>query len=69
MKGRVLSNVYAGTHSRYKVLVNEYEIQVVTEPQAIRRYANGDEVTLRFPPQRIWVIPKDAKESETQPEA
>jgi len=60
VKGRIRSHVYVGTHSRYKVKVGEIEFQVVTEPQAIHRYADGDEVALRFPSQRIWLIPNGA---------
>ena len=69
VNGRVLSHFYVGTHTRYKVMVSDYEFQIVTQPHAMRRYDDGDQVTLRFPPQRIWVIPKNAKGPETQPEA
>jgi len=58
--GRVTSQLYVGTQTRYKVKVKEYEFQVVAEPQAIHDYAQGDEVGLLFPPERIWLLPNGA---------
>lgn len=55
--GRVTSHVYVGTHTRYKVAVGDQELQVVTDPEAIRAYHDGDEIQLRFPPEKIWVLP------------
>jgi len=58
--GQVVSRVYVGSEARYRVKVSEYEFLIVTEPQAIHKYADGDDVALRFPPQRIWPIPNGA---------
>lgn len=58
--GRVTSQLYVGTQTPYKVKVKEYEFQVVTEPLAIHAYAQGDEVGLLFPPERIWLLPNGA---------
>lgn len=61
LTGRVTSQLYLGTQTRYKVKVKEYEFQVVAEPQAIHKYAQGDEVGLLFPPERIWLLPNGGK--------
>ncbi len=57
--GQVISHVYVGTHTRYKVKAGDYEFQVVTDPEAMRRYQDGDEVSLRFPPDKIWGLPPE----------
>ncbi len=57
VKGNIVSQVYMGTHTRYKVMANEQLLQVVTEPQAIRQFQEGAEVNLRFAPEHIWVLP------------
>ncbi len=56
VEGRILSHVYMGTHTRYKVMVKDHEFQVVTDPQAIRKFNDGDAVNLRFGPEQIWVL-------------
>ena len=56
--GRVLSHVYMGTYARYKVAVGDYELEVVTDPEGARVYHDGDPVRLRFPPEKIWVLPR-----------
>ena len=67
-KAVVISHVYVGTHTRYKVGVGDYEIEIVTEPQAIRSYHDGDEVNVRFPPERIWILPGEKKMTDQAPE-
>jgi ABC-type Fe3+/spermidine/putrescine transport system ATPase subunit len=56
-KGRILSHVYMGTHTRFKVMVNDHLLQVVSEPQAVRQFHDGDEVNLRFAPEQVWILP------------
>ena len=46
--GKVTSQLYVGTQTRYKVKVKQYEFQVATEPLAVHAYAQGDEVGLLF---------------------
>jgi ABC-type Fe3+/spermidine/putrescine transport system ATPase subunit len=59
VQGRVTSHVYVGTHTRYKVVVGEHELQVVTDPEAVRTYQDGDLVHLHFPPNKIWLLPAE----------
>lgn len=56
--GRILSHVYMGTHTRFKVMVNDQMLQVVAEPQAVHNFHDGDEVNVRFAPEQIWVLPQ-----------
>ncbi len=56
-RGKIKSHVYVGTHTRYQVQVGEHELQVVTEPRAIRTHKDGDEVEVHFPADKIWVLP------------
>ena len=67
-KTRVISHVYMGTHARYKVGVGDHELEIVTDPQAIRSYSDGDEVNVRFPPEYIWVLPSEEKLVDKEPE-
>lgn len=55
--GRITSRIYMGTHTRYKVMVGDQLFQVVADPQSIRNYQDGDEVNLRFAPEKVWVLP------------
>lgn len=57
-KGRITSHVYMGTHTRYKVMVDDQLFQVVADPQSIRNFKEGDEVNLRFAPEKVWALPK-----------
>lgn len=60
VQGRVTSHVYVGTYTRYKVAVGQHELQVVTEPEAVRIYQDGDLIHLRLPPEKIWLLPGEA---------
>ncbi|MCP5099213.1 MAG: ABC transporter ATP-binding protein [Chloroflexi bacterium] len=55
--GRIISHVYMGTHTRFKVMVNEHPFQVVSDPQSVRDFHDGDEVNLRLAPEHIWALP------------
>jgi ABC-type Fe3+/spermidine/putrescine transport system ATPase subunit len=59
LPAKVISHVYVGTHTRYKVAVGDLELEVVTEPEAVRKYRDGDDVQLKLPVDKIWVLPKD----------
>ena len=54
--GTIRSHVYVGTHTRYKVAVGEHEFQVVTEPQAIRQFNDGDAVSVQLTPEQVWLL-------------
>ena len=58
VRGHITSHVYMGTHTRYKVMVNDELFQIVADPQSIRNFKEGDEVNLRFAPEKVWALPK-----------
>lgn len=58
IKGHITSHVYMGTHTRYKVMVKDELIQVVADPQSIKNFKEGDEVNLRFAPEKVWALPQ-----------
>ena len=58
VRGHITSHVYMGTHTRYKVMVKDHLFQVVADPQSIRNFKQGDEVNLRFAPEKVWALPK-----------
>ncbi len=57
-KGRITSHIYMGTHTRFKVMIHDQLIQVVADPQSIHTFKEGEEVNLRFAPEKVWVLPK-----------
>ncbi|MFW5688868.1 MAG: ABC transporter ATP-binding protein [Spirochaetota bacterium] len=54
LRGTVQHRVYVGTHVRYTVEVGGQPWQVVASPHT-RRRDEGEPVTLRLPPERIWL--------------
>ena len=57
--GHVSSFVYVGTHSRLKVAIAGHEVHVVAEADTVKRFNQGDEITLHFPKEKIWVLPPE----------
>ena len=56
--GRVRSRIYVGTYTRYKVILGDYEIEAVRGADLPGDINEGDEVTVRFPADRIWLVPR-----------
>ena len=59
LSGRIVSQVYVGTHARLKVAVGDEEVQVVAEAATIKRFKQGDPITLQFPGEKLWVLPPE----------
>jgi len=59
LTGKILSQVYVGTHSRMQVSANGHQIHLVTDADIVKRYQPGDEITLRFPEEKLWVLPPE----------
>jgi len=57
--GKILSQVYVGTHSRMQVSAHDHQIHLVTDADIVKRYQPGDEITLRFPEEKLWVLPPE----------
>jgi ABC-type Fe3+/spermidine/putrescine transport system ATPase subunit len=57
--GRVLSHVYAGTHTRFKIATTDPALpplELLADAASQRRFRDGDTVFLHFPPEKIWLI-------------
>ena len=53
--GRIVASRYAGTHMQLRVAVGEQVLQVVAQPH-VGVLQVGDAVTLRLPPESLWVV-------------
>ena len=60
LTGQIQSHVYVGNHSRLRVAVEGCEVNVVAEADILKRYKQGDEINLRFPEEKLWVLPPES---------
>ncbi|MCA9961824.1 MAG: ABC transporter ATP-binding protein, partial [Anaerolineales bacterium] len=59
VNGRILSHVYAGTHTRFKVATDDPALpplEIIAPATANKQFAEGTAVTLYFPPDKIWLL-------------
>ena len=61
VRGTVRSHVYVGRYARFRVAIGDTEIgdteiEVITDPGRVREFSDGDEVSVRFDPDKIWVV-------------
>ena len=59
LSGTIISHVYVGTHSRLKVEVDAHLFHVVADASIIKTYDTGSPIMLRFPSEKIWVLPNE----------
>jgi len=59
VRGHVKSHVYVGRYTRFQIALGNYVIEAVTDPGQVRHFKDGDEVYLRFEPDKIWVLPSE----------
>ena len=64
VNGVVRSHVYVGRYARFRVGIGETEIEVVTDPGRVKEFMDGDEVSVRFDPAKIWVIAPSPTEQQ-----
>ncbi len=57
--GRVTSRIFVGTYTRYRIAVADHKIEAVRSADVSGDFAEGDEVPVVFPPDRIWTVPGD----------
>ena len=55
--GRVRERIYVGKYTRYKIALGSVEVEAVSSAELPEALAVGDEVSVHFPPDRIWVVP------------
>ena len=54
--GTVRSHVYVGRYARFRLTIGDAEIEVITDPGQVKEFNDGDQVSVRFDPAKIWVI-------------
>ena len=54
---RVRSHVYVGTYTKYKVESEGQEFEVIAEANSKESFPDNSNVNLRFPAEKIWVLP------------
>ena len=54
--GTVLSHVYGGRYARFQVRIGDVEIEAITEPGQVKLFADGDNIPVKFDPDKIWVL-------------
>ncbi|MCY4145655.1 MAG: TOBE domain-containing protein, partial [Chloroflexi bacterium] len=57
--GRIRASIYVGRYTRYKIALGEHEVEAVRSADLPDALAADDVVQVRFPPERIWVVPAD----------
>ena len=57
--GRIRQRIYVGRYTRYKIALGGHEVEAVRSADLPGALDAGDEVQVRFPPDRIWVVPAD----------
>lgn len=66
MSGQVLSHVYAGAHTRFKIATADPTLpplEVVAHVAARRQFSDGQELYLYFPPPHIWLLPANGAQA------
>ncbi len=58
ISARVNSHVYVGTYTKYKIDVNDFRFEVIAEANTKESFPDGSNVTIRFPADKIWILPK-----------
>ena len=59
VSGSVKSHVYVGTYTKYKIKCQDHEFEVIADASSKNSYPDNSNVNLRFPAEKIWVLPKD----------
>ena len=62
VSGTVLSHVYAGRYARFQIKIGDIEIEAVTEPGQVKLFADGDNIPVKFDPDKIWVLGPNTEE-------
>jgi ABC-type Fe3+/spermidine/putrescine transport system ATPase subunit len=58
-QARVLSHVYVGTHTRFRVQSGNHEFEIVADASSVERFEDGQILPLQFPREKIWLVPPD----------
>ncbi|RMF81582.1 MAG: ABC transporter ATP-binding protein [Chloroflexi bacterium] len=58
--GRVRSRIYVGTYTRYKIAIDDCEIEAIRSADLPGEINEGDEINVHFPSDRIWFVPRNS---------
>jgi ABC-type Fe3+/spermidine/putrescine transport system ATPase subunit len=59
VQAEIVSHVYAGTHTRYRVRAGNFHLEVVASASSFKEFRDGDMLPLKFPKGCIWLLPED----------
>jgi putative spermidine/putrescine transport system ATP-binding protein len=59
IQARIRSHVYVGTHTRFKAEAGQSEFEIVAEASSVERFRDGEVLPLKFPADRIWLVPPE----------
>ncbi len=57
VKGLIRERIYVGTYTRYKIRLDDHEIEAIRSADLPGSIDVGDEVDVHFPSDRIWIVP------------
>jgi ABC-type Fe3+/spermidine/putrescine transport system ATPase subunit len=60
--GQMYECIYVGTHTRCKITFDGHEIEATSPTDSPVALGEGGEVRVRFPPDRLWLLPGRAVE-------
>ncbi len=63
IQARVRSHVYVGTHTRFRAEADERQFEVVAEAASVERFRDGETLPLKFPREKIWLVPPEESAS------
>jgi ABC-type Fe3+/spermidine/putrescine transport system ATPase subunit len=59
IQARIRSHVYVGTHARFNVEADRWQFEVIAEAASVERFHDGETLPLKFPRDKIWLLPQD----------
>jgi ABC-type Fe3+/spermidine/putrescine transport system ATPase subunit len=59
VEAQIVSHVYVGTHTRFKVQAGEFEFEIVADASSAEQFEDGQVLPLRFPREKIWLVPSE----------
>jgi ABC-type Fe3+/spermidine/putrescine transport system ATPase subunit len=58
-QARILSHVYVGTHTRFRIQSGDLEFEIVADASSAERFEDGQVLPIQFPRQKIWLVPSE----------
>ena len=59
IRASIRSHVYVGTHTRFQVDTGGSKFEVVGDAASATRFSDGESVPLKFPKDKIWLVPAE----------